>query len=415
MKRLAIHNVGPIRDVDIELNRFNFFIGPQSSGKSTVAKILSTCSWIEKEVATTLNENVVPDADAFRKLIEVFHKMEGYFKAGSEIVYDTDVIRIHFDNDANNLQVNLKDNGRYEREKICYIPSDRNMVTLPELQGFEFGATNIRSFLFDWMSAREFYNSENKASILNLDVKYFYDKNETKYKDRIEHVNGETYGISLACASSGMQSVVPMQILLQYYTGQYYNELENKISFDLNAKKRALRKQLIMNLIVNRMKVEETDPNERLQLFNDGVHAGNAEYIKWLEEFNETFERLTVPHKSCFIIEEPEQNLFPFTQLELIEELVRLCSSERNHGFTVTTHSPYIVNFLNVLILRHYKGVTEKTVLNADELSVFAVQNGRLVDMMQENTVTGLRSVKADDLTEAMEELYTEYRELKRR
>lgn len=415
MKRLAIHNIGPIRDVDIELNRFNFFVGPQSSGKSTVAKILSTCSWIEKEVATTLNEYAIPDADAFRRLIEVFHKMEGYFKVSSVIDYDTDVIRVHFDNDANVLQVNLKENGRYEREKICYIPSDRNMVTLPELQGFEFGATNIRSFLFDWMSAREFYSSENKASILNLDVKYFYDKNETKYKDRIEHVNGETYGISLACASSGMQSVVPMQILLQYYTGQYYNELENKTSFDLNAKKRNLRIHLLTDLILNRMNVEETDSNERVKLFNEGVHAGNVEYVKWLEEFNETFERLTVPRKSCFIIEEPEQNLFPFTQLELVEELVRLCSLDRKHGFTVTTHSPYIVNFLNVLILRHFKGVMGKTVLDADELSVFAVQNGRLVDMMQENMVTGLRSVKADDLTEAMEELYTEYRELKRR
>ena len=289
------------------------------------------------------------------------------------------------------------------------------MVTLPELQGFEFGATNIRSFLFDWMSAREFYNSENKASILNLDVKYFYDKNETKYKDRIEHVNGETYSISLSCASSGMQSVVPMQILLQYYTGQYYNELENKTSFDLNAKKRSLRTRLIMDLILNRMGVSETDANEKLKLFTDGVHTGNTEYIGWLKEFNEVFDRLTIPRKSCFIIEEPEQNLFPFTQLELIEELIRLCSSERNHGFTVTTHSPYIVNFLNVLILICYKGVTDKVVLNADELSVFAVQNGRLVDMMQVNTVTGLRSVKADDLTEAMEKLYTEYRELKRK
>ena len=37
MSRLVIHNVGPIADVDITLNKVNVFIGPQGSGKSTIA------------------------------------------------------------------------------------------------------------------------------------------------------------------------------------------------------------------------------------------------------------------------------------------------------------------------------------------------------------------------------------------
>lgn len=52
MIRLYIENVGPIKVVDMELKRFNFFIDPQSSGKSTIAKILSHCMWMEKEVQT---------------------------------------------------------------------------------------------------------------------------------------------------------------------------------------------------------------------------------------------------------------------------------------------------------------------------------------------------------------------------
>ena len=55
MKNLIIQNVGPIKVAELELKRYNFLIGPQSSGKSTVAKILSTCEWIEKEVETTRN------------------------------------------------------------------------------------------------------------------------------------------------------------------------------------------------------------------------------------------------------------------------------------------------------------------------------------------------------------------------
>ena len=55
MKHLIIRNIGPVKEADLELKRFNFIIGPQSSGKSTVAKILSTCEWIEKKVETTRN------------------------------------------------------------------------------------------------------------------------------------------------------------------------------------------------------------------------------------------------------------------------------------------------------------------------------------------------------------------------
>ena len=121
--------------------------------------------------------------------------MEGYFVGSPEILYETDVVKIALK--EGDFSVVLKNQEHYQREKICYIPSERNSVTLPELQGFEFGQTNLRSFLFDWFNAREFYKENNKAEILDLGIKYFYDPNELKYKDRIEHVNGETYRISL--------------------------------------------------------------------------------------------------------------------------------------------------------------------------------------------------------------------------
>ena len=165
MRHLIVRNIGPVKEAEIELKRFNFIIGPQSSGKSTVAKILSTCCWLEKEVTTTMNENAIKDADSFVSLMEDFHKMTDYFDEGSEIIFETDVINISLR--GKEFEVKLKEQELYKREKICYIPSERNSVTLPELQGFEFGQTNLRSFLFDWYNAREFYGEENKTDILN--------------------------------------------------------------------------------------------------------------------------------------------------------------------------------------------------------------------------------------------------------
>ena len=49
MARLLVKNIGPIKDVDIELKKVNVFMGPQGCGKSTLAKIISFCSWLEKD------------------------------------------------------------------------------------------------------------------------------------------------------------------------------------------------------------------------------------------------------------------------------------------------------------------------------------------------------------------------------
>lgn len=36
---------------------------------------------------------------------------------------------------------------------------------------------NLRSFMFDWFAAREFFGPKNKTDILDLGVKYFFDLN----------------------------------------------------------------------------------------------------------------------------------------------------------------------------------------------------------------------------------------------
>ena len=51
MAHLIIRNIGAIKEVDIELNKINVIMGPQSSGKSTINKIACYCSWVEKKVS----------------------------------------------------------------------------------------------------------------------------------------------------------------------------------------------------------------------------------------------------------------------------------------------------------------------------------------------------------------------------
>lgn len=415
MRRLIIRNIGPIREADIELKRFNVLIGEQSSGKSTIAKVLSTCSWVEKEVATMMDETVIPNASTFISLMTEFHKMTDYFDDKSEILYETDVVKISL-HGRTELTIKLKEQSLFSREKICYIPSERNSVTLPELQGFEFGQTNLRSFLFDWFNARELYNENNKADILDLGVRYYYDPSESKYKDRIEHINGRTYRIPLGSASSGLQSVIPLQIMLQYFTGIYFDTFDFRTSFDQEEKHRLIRSKITTEVVLKNMFGADYDPRKRTELIkeaNNRIHDGDQEALRLMEKFREEVYRLTVPCRTSFIIEEPEQNLYPYTQISLMDSIVGMCTSDRMHKFTITTHSPFILNYLNVLIARFYRKISCKVFLNPEELGVYSIADGKIIDLMQKNIKTGELSVNAEDLVDAMRYLYSEYHNMK--
>lgn len=93
--KIEILNVGPIKHVSITLNTINVFMGAQSSGKSTISKIISFCSWVEKNVATNQSlENYYTDKTFFIDRLETFHKMKGFFNNKSKIIYESNVIKL---------------------------------------------------------------------------------------------------------------------------------------------------------------------------------------------------------------------------------------------------------------------------------------------------------------------------------
>ena len=405
MKRLFIRNVGPISEAELEMNRYNFFIGPQSSGKSTIAKVFSTCSWIEKETVTTFNEKAVASHDEFVSLLEDFHKMNTYFEANPEIHFQTDVIKIDLEKDT--FSVQLLDKDSFHRKKICYIPSERNAVTLPELQGFEFGPTNLRSFLFDWFNARENYDEIHKTDILDLGVKYYYDPNDKRYKDRIEHKNGKTYHMPLGSASSGLQSVIPLIVMFQYYTGQYFETYNERLSFQTDEKTRKIRRHLTDDIILKRSFPDYDSSNRQyfVELANKRLQENNQEMLQLYKVFYSELQRMTMPVITSFIVEEPEQNLFPDTQMELMDTLFALCDGKRKHELTVTTHSPYILNQLNLLFRRFDEKDNAQVGVDYNDVSVYAVNEGHVSNIKLQN----VHLINPEYLSAPLDKIYNQY------
>ncbi len=376
MKHLHLENIGPISLVDIDLQRYNIFIGPQSSGKSTIAKMISFCTWIEKRALTTLSENVFSNELEFIEHVEDYHKMHDYFNEKSFLEYKSQNIHIIYLD--RKLNIKILDKISYKRKKILYIPSDRNLVAMPRLDRFVFETnTNLRSFSYDWLDARGFYDKAHRLSILDLNMEYYYDKDAKKVsQDRIIHTNGKTYDIALYDASSGLQSITPLLLSLNYYSKQYFADYGKITSYER----------------VQELKQLENKINS---LDQEGVLTailGPNNIVSSITRQN-LYTNLTIPSSCDFIIEEPEQNLFPAAQESLIYWTIeRIKDPERANSIVITTHSPYILFALNNCLigglvgdkLENQRLQSRNSWINPSEVAVFEIHDGTLKTIQDE-------------------------------
>ena len=90
-----------------------------------------------------------------------------------------------------------------------------------------------------------------------------------------------------------------------------------------------------------------------------------------------------------FVVEEPEQNLFPNTQCDLMYHLLNCLNHGKAHRAVITTHSPYILYALNNCLLANIvKGdIPEGSELPAacvkveiapKDVAVWEIEDGRL-------------------------------------
>ena len=366
MTTIEIKNIGPIKEVvEISLNRINVFMGPQSSGKSTIAKIISFCTWVEKDVATSQSLSEYQENKTyFRERLESFHKIKGYFNLDSYIHYKSEVVEIVWENEE--CSIYWVDQYAYKRSKIAYIPSERNMVILPEARKSEFGNTNIRSFLFDWFEARKKYSNENNLSVLNLGVNYYYI--EGSEEDHIRGNNNDSeYDILLSNASSGLQSITPLIAMIEYLTKWIYDE--DTISFEQDERKQRVNINLAVQKALKPYYDKDDLPIDDLQKlvksFNEKLHEKEEKAVKYFEDYKAISNSLFKTMNSQFIIEEPEQNLFPETQRELVYYFLQKCLNKEGNRLTLTTHSPYVLYALNNCMMAGL--VSDK--MEANELS----------------------------------------------
>lgn len=347
---ITIKSIGPVVLAQFEIKPLVAIIGPQASGKSTIAKLVSFCQWLEKrlildgELPCTIQDG----------LFEFHHLSKEYFSTKSDVLYISESIEIHIDAKKTITYTVLK-NEKYLLTKNIYIPSERNFVSvIPNLGRYNELQDNIMNFLYDWGTAKTQFT--NPKDILNLPVQYLYDK---KGMDIVQ-LSDSNKKLLLGNSSSGLQSLIPLVILLEYLSSSIYKK-DRVLSVD-----------------------------ERLRLdtlLSDRSKTPSDELLKQFTQYAYT----------NFIIEEPEQNLFPDTQKDLVYHLISVAKFRRSlkHKILLTTHSPYILYAINNCLLA---GLLEKESLDEqdkklpcyasrvkmEEVALFKIEQGELKSIQTE-------------------------------
>lgn len=396
-KRLIIKNIGPINEIDFKINKVNVFMGRQSSGKSTIAKILSFCNWVEKDISIHQTfDKYLNDKNYFIEKLETFHKLKGYFNDKSYIKYVGDSIQIEFSN--NTFLINwLENRFNYKRTKISYIPSERSMVILPEMEKVELPNNYLKSYLYDWLDTRKNYTIENQIELLDIGVNYYY-----SIENKESHISNENYDILLSQASSGLQSVTPLLTMVHNLIVNLYQQ-DNASSYELDEVKAKVTQLIISEFVIKPYFNDDYEGEERknkIKELNDKIAEKDQKVLNLFQNYLRIRKNLFETQRTNLIIEEPEQNLFPSTQKQLCYKLLNYLKNDLEHSITITTHSPYILYALNNCILSSLveNKIPEKirqkiecidSSINPKEISIYEIKDGRIDCIQQENGLIG--------------------------
>lgn len=362
MKKLTIHHIGPIKHVELALKRVNVVIGPQSAGKSCILKIACFCAWAEKRIQLEQGKNGFADFEYVKENLLVFHKLKSFLYEDSWVEYKSDFLSFTIDFAQESFDLKwgtAKKRFGYERPRISYIPAERNLVSsIPNWFDVKMDSTNLKSFIADWTYAHRLCGDDAVLPVLDLGVGFFYDKQT----DNDYVVIDGNKKMALADASSGLQSVIPMWVYLDYLFRKQYSPNEM-----LSSKTETENEEIAQHIYESKYKkgVRKAGEDGNVYIGKFGLtkrmFASKADF----EEFKQLVSAYTKTSHSDIYLEEPEQNLFPLTQVELVYELLAKSAARKDCLF-IATHSPYILYALNNCMLG-YK-VKEKIPAEMKEL-----------------------------------------------
>lgn len=322
MSELYVKEFGPIRSglQDnggwLEFPKVTLLCGEQASGKSSVAKLFSIMSWMEKQI---YRDPELALTESFFYHALVWHGIESYIRPNTEIQYRGDLLQFSYSRGKASASQVFDSSHPFILPKISYMPAERNFASIVRNASRVEGLPNpLVDMQVEFDKARRFYQ---KGYSLPANGYRFVFDNEPWI------VNGHDANASrtrLDSASSGLQSMVPL-LLVSEYLAASLNDGMPKSAIGL----------FLSGSADDKLRLEM----RRSEIMNNPNLSSEQKFGR--------LEQLLEPGKRFVnIVEEPEQNLYPATQCELVSRLLSIANARTGNSLILTTHSPYVHNHL---------------------------------------------------------------------
>ena len=328
-ERLIVKSFGPVKDLDIIFKKVTLFIGDQGTGKSCVAKLFSMFKWMEKVLSQKKYKlSYFEQYNRFKTKLCAYHRIESFVNESSYIKFEGDLYDFLYEN--GNFSVTEKNRDIKGISKVMYVPAERSIVSVAENKSklLKELPDSSETFSDEFVNAKKFF--QNGYNLPFEGLRFEYDSlNDAGW------IYGTDYKVRLINASSGIQSSLPMCIVSEYLSSKISDKEEVKLSKE---EKDKLEKR-----------VAEIMQNEE---YSDSIKDMMIRQLSYANRYNQLIN----------IVEEPELNLFPRSQMEVLFSLISNNASAEENMLVFTTHSPYSLAIINTMIMgaKAYANATEE-------------------------------------------------------
>lgn len=434
MEKLEVKFFGPIEDVTLNIREVNVLIGPSSSGKSILAKLLLILKDYEqiKKVKTIHDAKEVLNRYGIGNLLisqtyikyessnhtflisknsaRSFKKKSVLLKAYNSLLAGRDVLE---EVDYDFLDTYIRDNI-FASVKRLIEPSYKEIDELPYPIYHELvRIVHLSGIIADQIV--EFYNT--------IEDDDEFAENLYDYVEKLIHITVLFARKTVPQLKSIQKTIyIPAERILfsliseNYFTLESSNSSLPKTLVDFGVVVERARKDGYIYKIDFMKLVYQFRENKNIvshgeTRFNLADAASGIQALVPLYLAIDFTNRRGSGSNTHFIIEEPELNLYPTQQKSLAEYLIGACSGG-NNGLTITTHSPYILTSINNMIQAYnaYFAQPAKDVeisniikkeswLKFGRVSVYHIDKGHARDALDYD-MKSIGAVHIDDVSE---------------
>ena len=380
---IIIKNFGPLKEVEIDdIKPLTVFIGKSAGGKSIIMKVIVLMRYIYKmvNIRSYLKNAKITRSPFKLRFNSLLHDgLKGMITAQTEIYYTVEIngnkYTLKYTNRGLQSDINIPDKDLIFF-KEAYVSGMRSLIPIWASKAVSVKGENLGFFFHetfnDFNDATDVIK-EQKLEYLNLKMKVRKSGNRPKLFT-IESLQNDAVPIELRYASSGIQTSAPLVAVVHYFAQEF--------SF----------KDAFQRSVLNYLYKQDL-----LTKFTLGINRNKlGKYVH-------------------IHIEEVELSLAPEDQRafmsNLVEEVFHKNKKDRKLGLMVSTHSPYIVNHLNVLLRAGYfeKARENYPFLEKDDIAVYRVNEGKIISLMATDNDTGEYVINALDMSDTMERIFEEY------